>query len=103
MKVGALSAAWSAQPLEEVLAFFAEAGLDTIEIGTGNYPGNAHCNPAELKGSKRKRDEFMAMIADHGLEISAFSCHGNPLHPDKKIAEEHHEVWRATCDLAAAV
>ncbi|MGC9318709.1 MAG: sugar phosphate isomerase/epimerase family protein [Armatimonadota bacterium] len=100
MKVGALSAAWSAQPLEEVLKFFAEAGLETIEIGTGNYPGDAHCNPFELKGDKAKREDFLAMIADHGLEISAFSCHGNPLHPNKAVAEEHHEVWRATCDLA---
>jgi len=103
MKVGALSAAWSAQPLEEVLAFFAEAGLDTIELGTGNYPGNAHCDPFELKGSKSKRDDFTGLVADHGLEISALSCHGNPLHPDKKVAEESHEVWRATCDLAAAI
>jgi sugar phosphate isomerase/epimerase len=103
MKVGALSAAWSAQPLEKVLSFFAESGLDTIEIGTGGYPGNAHCNPFELKGNKKKRDDFMAMINDYGLEISAFSCHGNPLHPNQEIAEAHHEVWRATADLAAAV
>jgi len=103
MKIGALSAAWSAQPLKDVLAFFAEAGLQTIEIGTGNYPGNAHCNPAELNASKSKRDDFVALIRDHGLEISAFSCHGNPLHPDKKIAQAHHEVWRATADLAAKI
>ncbi|MCD6361018.1 MAG: sugar phosphate isomerase/epimerase [Armatimonadetes bacterium] len=103
MKIGALSAAWSAQPLEEVLAFFAEAGLQTIEIGAGAYPGNAHCNPAELNASKKKRDEFMAMINDHGLEISALSVHGNPLHPNKKLATEHHEAWRATAMLASKI
>jgi len=100
MKVGALSAAWSAQPLEEVCAFFAEAGCRTIEIGTGGYPGNAHADPFELKGNKKKREDFLATIKDHGLEISAFSCHGNPLHPNEEIAKEHHEAWRATCDLA---
>ncbi|MGM0491327.1 MAG: sugar phosphate isomerase/epimerase family protein [Armatimonadota bacterium] len=100
MKVGALSAAWSDQSLEDVCAYFAEAGLDTIEIGTGNYPGNAHADPFELKGNKKKREDFLATVKDHGLEISAFSCHGNPLHPDDTVAEEHHEVWRATCDLA---
>ena len=102
MKVGSLSAAWSAQPLGEVLSFFAEAGLEAIEIGTGAYPGDAHCDPFELKGNKRKRDNFVAMIKDHGLVISALSCHGNPLHPNKKLAQEHHEVWRATADLACA-
>ncbi|MGI5817886.1 MAG: sugar phosphate isomerase/epimerase family protein [Armatimonadota bacterium] len=100
MKVGALSAAWSAQPLEEVCAYFAKAGCETIEIGTGNYPGNAHADPFELKGNKSKREDFLATIRDHGLEISALSCHGNPLHPDKTVAQEHHDVWRATCDLA---
>ena len=103
MKVGALSAAWSDQPLEEVLDFFAEAGLEAIEIGTGAYPGNAHCDPFELKSSKRKRDNFMAAVKDRGLVISALSCHGNPLHPNKKLAQEHHEVWRATAQLASQV
>ncbi len=103
MKIGALSAAWSAQPLEEVLAFFAEAGLQTIELGAGGWPGDAHCNPAELNSSKKKRDEFMAMIADHGLEISALSIHGNPLHPNKKAAKADHDAWRAACDLASKI
>ncbi len=102
MKVGALSAAWSAQPLEEVLAFFAEAGCETIEIGTGGYPGNAHADPVALSEDDTKREQFLATIADHGLEISAFSCHGNPLHPNEEIAQEHHDAWRATCDLAGA-
>ncbi len=102
MKVGALSAAWSDMPLEEVCEFFAGAGLETIEIGTGNYPGNAHCDPFELNEDDAKREQFLSTIADAGLEISALSCHGNPLHPDPEIAAEHHDVWRATCDLAAA-
>jgi len=103
MKIGALSAAWSAQPLEEVLAFFAGAGLQTIELGAGGWPGDAHCKPAELNASKKKRDDFMAVIKDHGLEISALSVHGNPLHPNKKLAEKDHSAWRAACDLAPKI
>jgi sugar phosphate isomerase/epimerase len=32
--------------------------------------------------------------------ISALSCHGNPLHPDKKIARAHHETFLQTVTLA---
>ena len=100
MKLGAFTVARGDLPLGEALDWFAAAGLEAVEIGTGNYPGNAHCKPAELNSSKRARDNFMAAIKDRGLELSALSCHGNPLHPDKKIARQHHEVWRQTVKLA---
>ena len=100
MKIGSLSAAWSDQPLEEVLDFFAEAGLESVEIGSGNYPGTAHCDPVELNRSAKKRGEFMKAIESRGLILSALSCHGNPLHPKEAIAKEHHEAWRETVKLA---
>ncbi len=103
MKIGALSAAWSAQPLEEVLDFFAECGLETVEIGAGNYPGTAHCNPAELNASKRKRDAFVKAIKSRGLVLSALSVHGNPLHPNKKTAKASHEAWRDAVKLAEKI
>ena len=100
MKLGSLSAAWSNDPLEKVLEYFAGAGLETIELGCGGYPGNAHCNPAELLASKSKLKAFTDAIEKSGLEISALSVHGNPLHPDQKIAAEHHNVWRDAAKLA---
>lgn len=103
MKIGSLSAAWSAQPLEEVLDFFAGAGLQAIEIGAGAYPGNAHCNAAELNKSKAKRQAFVKAIESRGLELSALSVHGNPLHPNKKIAEEHHNAFREAVKLASSI
>ncbi len=103
MKIGALSAAWSAQPLEEVLDYFASCGLQTIEIGTGNYPGTAHCDPAELNSSKTKREAFVKAVEDRGMAISALSCHGNPLHPNKEVAEAAHNAWRDTVKLAEKI
>ena len=32
--------------------------------------------------------------------ISALSCHGNPIHPDPKIAGDHHAVFEQTVQLA---
>ncbi|PIW31923.1 MAG: xylose isomerase, partial [bacterium (Candidatus Ratteibacteria) CG15_BIG_FIL_POST_REV_8_21_14_020_41_12] len=39
-------------------------------------------------------------VGKRGLEISALSCHGNPLHPDKRIATTHQEVQHQTILLA---
>ncbi|MBP8955224.1 MAG: sugar phosphate isomerase/epimerase [Armatimonadetes bacterium] len=100
MKIGSLSAAWSAQPLEEVLDFFAGAGLQAIELGAGAYPGNAHCNAAELNKNAKKREALAKAVESRGMVISALSVHGNPLHPNAEIAKEHHEAWREAAKLA---
>jgi len=100
MKIGALTAAWADKPLEQVLDFFAENGLQAVEIGTGGYPPNDHCNPDELLKSKAKRDAFVKAIASRDMVLSALSCHGNPLHPNAKTAKAHQEVFRATVKLA---
>lgn len=101
MKIGVFSVILAGLPLDRALAHVAELGCDTVEIGTGGYPGNAHCNPAELLASEAKLREFQAAVADSRLEISSLSCHGNPLHPDRAIADEHHAVFQATVRLAA--
>jgi sugar phosphate isomerase/epimerase len=100
MKIGALSAAWTNKPLTEVLDFFAGEGLQAVEIGTGNFPPDTHCNPFELNESAAKRKAFMEAITSRGMILSSLSCHGNPLHPNGKIAKKHHEVFAATVQLA---
>lgn len=103
MKVGVFSAILSDVSLEKALAHIAGLGCETVEIGTGAYPGDAHCKPAELLASKPKREAFVAAVKASGLEISSLSCHGNPLHPDKKIAAAHHKVFADTVKLASLI
>lgn len=103
MKVGVFSAILSDLPLEKALDYIAGLGCETVEIGTGAYPGNAHCKPAELLKSASKLKEFVAAVKERGLEISSLSCHGNPIHPDAKLAKAHHEVFQATVKLAAKI
>lgn len=103
MKVGVFSAILSDLPLEKALSHVAGLGCETIELGTGAYPGDAHCKPVELLASKPKREAFVQSIAGSGLEISSLSCHGNPLHPDKKIAAAHHKVFENSVKLAARI
>ncbi|MDA8226415.1 MAG: hypothetical protein M0T74_01690 [Desulfitobacterium hafniense] len=48
MKIGVFTALYQNKPLTEALDIVQGYGLEAVEIGTGNYPGNAHCDPDKL-------------------------------------------------------
>lgn len=100
MKLGVFTTLLSNLELEEALKYFTSLGIEMVEIGTGGYPGNAHANPDVLLNSDEEFNKFKALIKKYGVEISALSCHGNPVHPDKKIALEFDEAIRKTILLA---
>jgi sugar phosphate isomerase/epimerase len=100
MKIGVFTVLFGNKPFEETLDYVKELGLEAVEIGTGAYPGDGHCKPAELLKSEKKLKAFKDAIARRGLTISALSCHGNPIHPDKKLAKAHDTVFRQTVELA---
>ncbi|MEC0666985.1 sugar phosphate isomerase/epimerase [Priestia flexa] len=100
MKLGVFTPLYQNLPFERMLDQVKEMGLETVELGTGNYPGNHHCDPDELLQSPEKAKAFMRAIESRGLSISGLSFHGNPLHPNKKLAKDSHEVWRKTVLLA---
>ena len=101
MKIGVFTVLFGDKPFEETLDYVKELGLEAVEIGTGAYPGDGHCKPAELLRSEKKLKAFKDAISSRGLVISALSCHGNPIHPDRKIARAHDAVFRQTVELAA--
>ena len=100
MKLGVFTVLFGNEPLEAALDRAVEAGLDCVEIGTGNYPGDAHCRPAELLADSAALAAFRRAIESRGLEISALSCHGNPLHPQRGVATANHETFLRTVELA---
>jgi sugar phosphate isomerase/epimerase len=51
MKVGVFTALLSQLPLDEVLKKRKAYQIDTVELGTGNYPGDAHCKLSMLEDS----------------------------------------------------
>ncbi|HSL23497.1 MAG TPA: sugar phosphate isomerase/epimerase [Vicinamibacterales bacterium] len=103
MKIGVFTVLFGDKPFEDTLDYVASLGLGAVEIGTGAYPGDAHCRPSELLASESMLRSFRDAVASRGLEISALSCHGNPLHPDRRIAEAHHQVFEQTVRLARAL
>jgi sugar phosphate isomerase/epimerase len=100
VKLGFLTVLYADRPLEAALDRAMDLGLDAIELGTGNYPGDAHCKPDELLREPAKAAALRAAVESRGLAISALSCHGNPLHPRDEIARAHHDTWRLTLQLA---
>lgn len=99
MKVGVFTALLSQLPLQQVLEKLKAFDINTVELGTGNYPGDAHCKLSMLENSA-SLSEFRSVVTDHGATISALSCHGNPLHPDKDRARAARQVSRNTVLLA---
>src|ERR1700751_4060511 len=99
MKVGVFTALLSQLPLDEVLKKLTAFQIDTVELGTGNYPGDAHCKLSMLEDCSVLA-EFKSKLADHGASISALSCQGNALHPDADRAKQAREGSRKTILLA---
>ena len=100
MKLGVFTCVVNNLPLKDALDYFKSLGIQMIEIGCGGYPGKAHCDPEVLLNDDAKLEEFKKTITDSGLEISALSCHGNPIHPDKEIAASFDHDLR-NCILLA--
>ncbi|WP_404454696.1 sugar phosphate isomerase/epimerase [Virgibacillus necropolis] len=100
MKLGVFCVLFAEKSFEEMLDHVQASGLQAVEIGTGGHPGSAHCNVDELLDSEEKRKEYLDKVHSRGLTISAFSCHGNPISPDKQFAEESHDAFVKTVKLA---
>ena len=99
MRLGLLTVLFHDLSLQEVLKAIRKLGISTVELGTGNYPGDRHCKLSMLK-DKKALEEFQRKLSDSGVSISALSCHGNPLHPVREIREKCIETSRKTIRLA---
>ena len=94
MKLGVCSNLLGDKPFEEALEYFHSKGLQMVEIGTGGYPGKDHCDPDVLLNDEEKYQEWLGLLKKYDLEVSAFSCHGNPVHPNKELAAEFDKAMR---------
>lgn len=100
MKLGVLTNVVGDMPLAEALDYFKGKGIQAIELGAGGYPGKDHCNPEVLLNNEEEFAKFKKTIDDSGLIVSALSCHGNPVHPNKEIAKQFDKDMRDTVLMA---
>ena len=102
MKLGVFTPVFGGLSVSEMLAKVrALKHVEAIEIGTGGWPGSDHMDLDGLLADKSRAADYRKMLADAGLTISALSCHGNPLHPDRDKAKSYDEVFRKTVRLAS--
>ncbi|HWF67382.1 MAG TPA: sugar phosphate isomerase/epimerase [Acidobacteriaceae bacterium] len=99
MRIGVFTPLLSHLPLDAALKTLKALDIDTVELGTGNFPGDAHCKLSMLENST-ELDRFRRTLDAYGIRISALSCHGNALHPDKRRAQQARETSRKTILLA---
>lgn len=100
MKIGLFTDGLAHLSLSAALAKCAALGVQTVEIGTGNFSPAPHCDLDGLLSSASARREFLAAVASHGLTLAALNCSGNPIHPNPDIAGKAAEVTRKTLQLA---
>ena len=100
MKLGVLTVVLGELSQPEAMKYLADAGVQCVEIGCGGFPGKAHADPEVLLSDPAKLEAFKEAIYGNGLEISALSCHGNPVHPDKAVAKAFHDDF-VSCILLA--
>ena len=93
MELSVMSPVLAAMSLEESLAYLKKLGVDSFEIGAGGYPGKAHLDPKQYLGNPEKINELKNLLKKYDMKISAVACHGNPVHPNKAIAEKFHEEF----------
>jgi sugar phosphate isomerase/epimerase len=99
MKVGVFTALLAKFSLDKVLEKLKSLNIHTVELGTGNYPGDPHCKLSMLN-DRQALKEFKHKLESNGFSISALSCHGNPLHPNPAIAKAYQETSKRTVRLA---
>ena len=69
MRVGCFTPLLSQFPLDKVFEKLKGLNINTVELGTGNYPGDPHCklsmlgNEKELKDFKKKLDDQVSPSA----------------------------------------
>jgi sugar phosphate isomerase/epimerase len=85
---------WLSQAVPEVTA---------VELGSGGYAPNPHCDRAALLAGDDARTRWLREIQDRGFSIAALNAWGNPLHPDPQLAARHDRDLRDSIRLAAAL
>ena len=98
--IGVFDPVYGSFSLDQMLDVISGLELEAIEIGTGGYPGAPHCPVEELLSDPAKARAWKKKFEDRGIRVAALSCHGNPVHPDAKVAALDAETFRRTVLLA---
>ena len=100
MQMSVMSPVLNQMGLEEGLKYLSNLGVHSLEIGAGGYPGKAHLDPKDYLDNPKKVEELKNLLKKYNITISAVACHGNPVHPNKEIAENFHNEFVDAMQIA---
>lgn len=101
MNISIFSVVYKDKSLGAALDLIVGKGINWVEIGAGGFIGKEHCNPGILLKDRGELKRFKEEFSSRGIGIAALSCHGNPLHPQKELAEMYHQDIKEAIDLAS--
>ncbi len=101
MKIGLFTDSLGDRNFEAALDWAAAAGVEAVEIGTGNFSQAPHCDLQRLLTSSEARGGFLGAIESRGLVLSALNCNGNPLDPHPERRSGSQQVLSDTLVAAA--
>jgi sugar phosphate isomerase/epimerase len=103
VKLGLLTACLPGTPLDQIAAWAASNGYRALEIAAWpDRPGRdweaSHLDVESF--GQAEADQVQALLAGHGLELSAVAYYENNLHQDPATREATHEHLRRCIDAA---
>lgn len=102
LRIGVVLEAFVDLSLEETLRFLSTDAPDVsmIEVGAGGYAANPHCDVDNLLASEQARRDWLSLLERYNVGLDALNAWGNPVHPDRELAERHDGALRQAIRLA---
>jgi sugar phosphate isomerase/epimerase len=100
VKIGLYTDSLQDLSFEDALDWIAAQGVESVEIGTGNFSPSPHCDLDSLAGSAEAAQRFHEAIRARGLTLSALNCNGNLLDPHPARREAAQGVFFKTVEAA---
>ncbi len=100
MKLGVMGAGLGGMGWQKALDYCRKVGLEAIELPVGCYPGAPFFDPDKVLRSRTLQKKIIGDVQARGLEIRGLAVHGNPVHPDRKLAKAHEHAHDVAVRLA---
>jgi sugar phosphate isomerase/epimerase len=101
--IGVFDPVYKHLSLDAMLDTVSALGFEAMEIGTGGDPGSPHCPIDDLLDNAAKAKAWLKKFEDRGIHVATLSCHGNPIHPNEKVAAKDRESFRKSVLLAERI
>ncbi|WP_019181098.1 sugar phosphate isomerase/epimerase family protein [Microbacterium yannicii] len=103
MDVGLYMVALHDRPLERALDDMVRWGITRAEVAAGGFVPTPHCPRGELLADAGRRAAWLEEFGARGIFLSALNVNGNPLHPDRAVADAHSRDIEEAIELAPLV